>query len=233
MTTPPVGPGHDYASGPALPPPPTGAQYGYPAQYAPAPRPRKTGPKVLTFTGVAVLVAGVIAGIVGVVGAAGGIADLLPTDLVTTEGTAGSDAIALETSTEPLTFDASDEGAYLVFEVSQDQSARLPASAVTAEGPNGPVGIEPPDQTGALPTNGWSVFPVGVVVPQETGPHTLVVDGAVASPDVGLAVSGPLNVDSVAGIGSSGLVVLVGFLVGGLGFLLLIAGIIWWAVAKK
>lgn len=44
---------------------------------------------------------------------------------------------------------------------------------MTAEGPNGPLAIEPPDQTGALPT------------------------------------------------------------VGGLGFLLLIAGIIWWAVAKK
>ena len=233
MTTPPPGPGHEYAAGPTQPPPTAGAQYGYPAPYPPAPRPRKTGPKVLTFTGVAVLVAGLVAGIVGVVGAAGGIADLLPTDLVTTEGTAGSDAIALGASTEPLAFDVPEEGAYLVFEVSQDQSARLPASAVTAQGPTGPVGIEPPDQTGALPTNGWSVFPVGVLVPQETGPHTLVVDEAVATGDVGLAVSGPLNVDNAAGIGSSGLVALLGFLVGGLGFLLLIAGIIWWAVAKK
>ncbi|GAB2479204.1 hypothetical protein GCM10027063_21150 [Promicromonospora xylanilytica] len=231
MTTPPPGPGHGYAAGPT--PPPPAAQYGYPGRYAQAPRPRRTGPKVLTFTGVAVLVAGLVTGIVGVVGAAGGIADLLPTDLVTTEGTAGSDAVALETSTEPLTFDASDEGAYLVFEVSHDQSARLPVSAVTAEGPNGPVGIEPPDQTDALPTNGWSVFPVGVLVPQETGPHTLVVDESVASPDVGLAVSSPINVDSVAGVGRSSLLVLGGFLVGGLGFLLLVAGIIWWAVAKR
>jgi hypothetical protein len=46
-------------------------------------------------------------------------------------------------------------------------------------------------------------------------------------------VGGPLNADSVAGIGGSGIVLLIGFLVGGLGFLLLIAGIIWWAVAKK
>lgn len=204
-----------------------------PGQYAQAPRPRKTGPKVLTFTGAAVLVAGLVAGIVGVVGAAGGIADLLPTDLVTTEGTAGSDAIALETSAEPLTFDASGDGAYLVFEVSQDPSARLSPSAVTAEGPTGPVAIEASEQRGALPTNGWSVFPVGVLVPQEAGPHTLVVDESVASPDVGLAVSGPLNADSVAGIGGNGLLVLVSFLVGGLGFLLLIAGIIWWALAKK
>ncbi|MEU4361250.1 hypothetical protein [Promicromonospora sp. NPDC023987] len=233
MTTPPPGPGHGFAAGPTPPPPAAGAQYGYPAQYPPAPRPRKTGPKVLTFTGAAILVAGLVAGIVGVAGAAGGIADLLPTDLVTTDGTAGSDAIALGASTEPLAFDVPDEGAYLVFEVSQGQSARLPVSAVTAEGPTGSVGIEPPDQTGALPTNGWSVFPVGVLVPQETGPHTLVVAEAVASADVSLAVSAPINVDHVEGIGGSSLIALFGFLVGGLGFLLLVAGIIWWAVAKK
>jgi hypothetical protein len=178
-------------------------------------------------------VAGVIAGIVGVAGAAGGIADLLPTDLVTTEGTAGSDALALGPSTQPLTFDVQEEGAYLVFEVSQGESARLPVSAVTAEGPSGPVSVEPSDQSGSLPTNGWSVFPVGILVPAATGSHTLFVDESVAADDVSLAVSAPINEDSVAGLGGSGLVILLGFLVGGLGFLLLIAGIIWWAVAKK
>jgi hypothetical protein len=210
-----------------------GGAQGYPAPYQPAPRPRKTGPKILTFSGVAVLVAGVIAGIVGVAGAAGGIADLLPTDLVTDEGTAGSDALALGPSTEPLTFDVEDRGAYLVFEVSQDESARLPISAVTAEGPTGPVSVEPSDQSGSLSTNGWSVFAVGVLVPMETGSHTLSVDQNIAADDVSLAVSAPINEDSVAGLGGSGLVILLGFLAGGLGFLLLIAGIIWWAVAKK
>jgi hypothetical protein len=231
MTTPAPGP-DPYAIGPTPPPQPGGAQ-GYPTPYQPAPKPRKTGPKILTFSGVAVLVAGVIAGIVGVVGAAGGIADLVPTDLVTTEGSAGSDALALGPSTEPLTFDVQDEGAYLVYEVSQGESARLPVSAVTAEGPSGPLSITPPDQVGMLPINGWSVFPVGVLVPSGSGSHTLLVDESVAADDVSLAVNGPLNVDSVAGIGGSGLVILLGFLVGGLGFLLLIAGIIWWAVAKK
>jgi hypothetical protein len=178
-------------------------------------------------------VAGVIAGIVGVAGAAGGIADLLPTDLVTTEGTAGSDALAFGPSTEPLTFDVQEEGAYLVFEVSQGETARLPVSAVTAEGPSGPVSVEPADQSGSLSTNDWSVFSVGVLVPAETGSHTLLVDESVAADDVSLAVSAPLNADSVAGIGGSGIVILIGFLVGGLGFVLLIAGIIWWAVAKK
>jgi hypothetical protein len=206
---------------------------GYPPQYQQAPRPRKTGPKILTFTGLAVLVAGVIAGAVGITGAAGGIADLMPTDLVTTEGTAGSDALALGPSTTPLTFDVPEEGAFIVYEVSDSASARLPISSVTAEGPDGPLGITPPDQVSSVPVNGWSVFPVGVLVPEVTGSHTLVVDPQLAADDVSIAVSGPLNADSVAGIGGSGLVLLVGFLVGGLGFLLLIAGIIWWAVAKK
>jgi hypothetical protein len=231
MTTP--APGTDpYAVGPTPPHQPGGAQ-AYPGPYSPAPKPRKTGPKILTFSGVAVLVAGVIAGIVGVAGAAGGIADLLPTDLVTTEGTAGSDALAFGPSTEPLTFDVQEEGAYLVFEVSQGETARLPVSAVTAEGPSGPVSVEPADQSGSLSTNDWSVFSVGVLVPAETGSHTLLVDESVAADDVSLAVSAPLNADSVAGIGGSGIVILIGFLVGGLGFVLLIAGIIWWAVAKK
>lgn len=230
MTTPAPDP---YAIGPTPPLPAPGGAQGYPALYQPAPRPRKTGPKILTFSGVALLVAGIIAGIVGVAGAAGGLADLLPTDLVTTEGTAGSDALALGLSTEPLTFEVEGAGAYLVFEVSQGETARLPISAVTAEGPSGPVSIEPSDQSGALPTNGWSVFPVGVLVPTETGSHTLLVAENVAADDVGLAVSAPLNEDSVAGLGGSGLTILIGFLVGGLGFLLLIAGIIWWAVAKK
>jgi len=213
--------------------PTPGGQYMYPDPSRPAARPRRTGPKVLTFTAIAILLAGVVAGIVGVVGAAGGIADLLPTDLVTTEGTAGSDALALGPTTEPVPFDVQADGAYLVFEVSRGESARLPVASVTADGPTGPVSIEPPDQTGALPTNGWSVFPVGVLVPSETGPHTLAVDETVAADDVSIAVSGPINADSVAGIGGSGIVVLLGFLVGGLGFLLLIAGIIWWSVAKK
>lgn len=231
MTTPAPEPG-PYTTGPT-PQPGVGGAQAYPPPYQPAPRPRKTGPKILTFSGVAVLVAGVIAGVVGVAGAAGGIADLLPTDLVTTEGTAGSDALALGPSTEPLIFDVQDEGAYLVYEVSQGESARLPISAVTAEGPSGPLSITPPDQVGMLPTNGWSVFPVGVLVPSETGSHTLLVDESVAADDVSLAVGGPLNADSVAGIGGSGIILLIGFLVGGLGFVLLIAGIIWWAVAKK
>jgi hypothetical protein len=72
-----------------------------------------------------------------------------------------------------------------------------------------------------------------VLVPSGAGSHTLLVDASVAADDVSLAVSTPLNADSVAGIGGSGIVLLIGFLVGGLGFLLLIAGIIWWAVAKK
>lgn len=46
-------------------------------------------------------------------------------------------------------------------------------------------------------------------------------------------MSDPINVDHVEGIGGSSLIALFGFLVGGLGFLLLVAGIIWWAVAKK
>ncbi|WP_369373760.1 hypothetical protein AB1046_07095 [Promicromonospora sp. Populi] len=219
-------------------PPQGGAAYGYPAPQYPAPqyqapRARKTGPKILTFTGIAILLAGVITGIVGVVGATRGVVDLLPTDLVTTEGTAGSDAVAFGPSTEPLTLDVPQVGAYLVFEVSRGESARLPFSAVTAEGPSGPVSIEPPDQTTPLPTNGWSVFAVGILVPEESGPHTLVVDPALAADDVSLAVSSPINIGSVAGLGGSALVVGLGFLVGGLGFLLLIAGIIWWAVAKK
>lgn len=210
-----------------------GGGQAYPPPFQPAPRPRKTGPKILTFSGVAVLVAGVIAGAVGFAGAAGSIADLLPTDLVTTEGSAGSDALTVGPSTEPVTFDVEGDGAYIIYEVSQGESARLPISAVTAEGPNGPVSITPPDQIAMLPTNGWSVFPVGILVPTETGSHTLFVDESVAGDDVGLAVGVPLNADSAAGIGGSGLLLLLGFLVGGLGFLLLIAGIIWWAVAKK
>jgi hypothetical protein len=232
MTTPPPGP-DAHTTWSTQPQPAPGTAYGYPAPYQQPPRPRRTGPKILTFTGLAVLVAGGIAGVVGIAGAAGGIADLVPTNLVTTEGTAGSDALALGPSTTPLTFDVQDEGAFLVYEVSDGASARLPISAVTAEGPNGPLSITPPDQVGSLPVNGWSVFPVGVLVPDETGSHTVVVDPQLAADDVSVAVSGPLNADSVAGIGDSGLVFLLGFLVGGLGFLLLIAGIIWWAVARK
>lgn len=230
MSTLPPGP-DPYATWSAQPQP--GPGHGYPAPYQQPPRPRRTGPKILTFTGVAVLVAGVVAGGVGLVGAAGGIADLMPTNLVTTEGTAGSDALALGPSTTPLTFDAQEEGAYIVYEVSDGASARLPMSAVTAEGPNGPVSITPPDQAGSVPVNGWSVFPVGVLVSDGTGPHTLTVDPRVAADDVSIAIGGALNADSVAGIGSGGLVLLLGFLVGGIGFLLLIGGVIWWAVAKK
>jgi hypothetical protein len=232
MTTPAPEPG-PYATGPTPPLPAMGPAQGYPAPYQPPPRPRKTGPKILTFTGLAVLVAGVIAGVVGVAGAAGGIADLLPSDLVTTEGTAGSDALALGSSTTPVTFDVQEEAAYLVYEVSDGASARLPISAVTAEGPNGPLSITPPDQVGMVPVNGWSVFPVGVLVSDGIGSYTVAVDPQLAADDVSIAVGGPLNADSVAGIGGSGLVFLIGFLVGGLGFLLLIAGIIWWAVAKR
>lgn len=210
-----------------------GMAHGYPPQYQQAPRPRKTGPKILTFAGLAVLVAGVIGGAVGITGAAGGIADLMPTDLVTTEGTAGSDALALGPSTAPVTFDVQEEAAYIVYEVSDGASARLPISAVTAEGPNGPLSITPPDQVSAVPVNGWSVFPVGVLVTDGTGTYTLAVDPRLAADDVSIAVGGALNADSVSGIGSSGIILLVGFLAGGLGFLLLLAGIIWWAVAKK
>ena len=232
MTTPAPEPG-PYATGPTPPLPAPGMAYGYPVPNQQPPRPRRTGPKILTFTGLAVLVAGVIAGVVGVAGAAGGIADLLPSDLVTTEGTAGSDALALGPSTTPVTFDVQEEAAYLVYEVSDGASARLPISAVTAEGPNGPLSITPPDQVGLVPVNGWSVFPVGVLVSDGTGSYTVTVDPQLAADDVSIAVGGPLNADSVAGIGGSGLVILIGFLVGGLGFLLLIAGIIWWAVAKR
>ena len=232
MTTPPPETGtHATWSTPQQPGP--DMRYGYPAPYQQAPRPRKTGPKILTFTGLAVLVAGVIAGVVGVAGAVGGIADLMPTDLVTTEGTAGSDAFALGPSTTPLTFDVPEEGAFILYEVSDGAAARLPMSAVAAEGPSGPLSVTPPDQAGSVQVNGWSVFPLGVLVPEGPGSHTVAVDPQLAADDVSIAVSGPLNADSVAGIGSSGLAVLAGFLVGGLGFLLLVAGIIWWAVAKR
>ena len=199
----------------------------------PPPRPRRTGPKVLTFSGNAVLVEGMVLGVVGVAGAARGIADVVPTDLVTREGTAGSDALALGPSTTPLPFDVQEQGGYLVLEVSQDPSARLPASAVSAEGPSGPVRMSRPDESGSLEVNGWSVFPVGVLVPDEEGTHAIVVDPQVAAADVGIAVSGPYNAGSVAGIGGSGIVLLIGFLVGGLGLAMLIAGIVWWAVARK
>lgn len=188
---------------------------------------------MLTFSAVAVLVVGMILGVVGVAGAARGIADLVPTDLVTREGTAGSDALALGPSTTPLPFDVQERGGYLVLEVSQDPSARLPASAVSAEGPSGPERMSRPDQSGSLEVNGWSVFPVGVLVPDEEGTYSIVVDPQVATDDVGIAVSGPFNADSVAGIGGSGVVLLIGLLVGGLGFAMLIAGIVWWAVAKR
>lgn len=210
-------------------PPPTPAE----GRTYPAPRPRRTGPKVLTFSAVAVLVVGMILGVVGFAGAARGIVDLVPTDLVTSEGTAGSDALALGPSTTPVAFDVREKGAYLVLEVSQDPSSRLPASAVGAEGPSGPVRISRPEQSGSLEVNGWSVFPVGVLVPDEEGTYAIVVDPREAADDVSIAVSGPFNADSVAGIGGSGLVLLIGFLLGGLGFAMLIAGIVWWAVAKK
>ncbi|MFE7503974.1 hypothetical protein [Promicromonospora sp. NPDC057488] len=195
----------------------------------PAPR---TGPKVLTFSAIAVLVVGMIVGVVGLAGAARGIVDLVPTDLVTSEGTAGSDALALGPSTTPLPFDVREKGAYLALEVSRDPSSRLPASSVTAEGPSGPVRINRPEQSGSLEVNGWSVFPVGVLVPDEEGTHAILVDPQVAADDVSIAVSGPFNAESVAGIGGSGILLLIGFLIGGLGFGMLVAGIIWWAVTK-
>lgn len=211
---------------PPLPAPGSGGSY-------PAPRPRRTGPKVLTFSAIAVLLVGVIVAVVGFAGAARGIVELVPTDLVTREGTAGSDALALGPSTTPLPFDVQELGAYLVLEVSRDPSARLPGSSVSAEGPSGPVSIDRPDQTGSLDINGWTVHPVGVLVPDVEGTHAIVVDPQVATDDVSIAVSGPFNADSVAGIGGSGLVLLLGLLIGGLGFLMLIGGIIWWALAKK
>lgn len=225
MSTPPP---ERPAPGTSQPLPAPGGRQSYPA-----PRPRRTGPKVLTFSAIAVLVVGMIVGVVGFAGAARGIVDLVPTNLVTSEGTAGSDALALGSSTTPLPFDVQEQGAYLVLEVSQDPSSRLPASAVSAEGPGGPVRINRPEQSGSLEVNGWSVFPVGVLVPDEEGTYTILVDPQVAADDVGIAVSGPFNADSVAGIGGSGIVLLVGFLLGGLGFAMLVAGIIWWAVAKK
>lgn len=199
----------------------------------PAPRARRTGPKVLTFGGIAVLVVGMILGVVGAAGAARGVVDLVPTDLVTREGTAGSDALALGPSTTPLPFDVRERGGYLVLEVSQDSSARLPASAVSAEGPSGPERMSRPDQSGSLEVNGWSVFPVGVLVPDEEGTHAIVVDPQVAADDVSIAVSGPYNADSVAGIGGSGILLLIGLLVGGLGLAMQVAGIVWWALARK
>lgn len=232
MTTPAPEPG-PYAPGSPSPLPDLGGAQAYPAPYQPPPKPRKTGPKILTFSGVAVLVAGVIAGIVGIAGAAGGIADLVPTDLVTAEGAAGSDALAVGPTTEPLAFDVADEGAYLVFEVSQNSSAVVPVSAVTVDGPTGPVSVEPSTESGQLSSNGWSVFPVGVLVPVESGAHTLSVEPDAAADGVSLAVSAPIDAESFAGLGGSGIAILLGFLAGGLGFLILIAGIIWWAVAKK
>ncbi|MFI2365037.1 hypothetical protein [Promicromonospora sp. NPDC019610] len=216
------------APGPVPPQPAPGGGRPYPA-----PRPRRTGPKVLTFAAIGVLLVGVIVAVVGFAGAARGIVELVPTDLVTSEGTAGSDALALGPSTTPVTFDVEERGAYLVLEVSQDASAGLPTSSVGAEGPSGPVRISRPDQSGSLEVNGWTVHPVGVLVPDEEGTHAIVVDPRVATDDVSIAVSGPFNAESVAGIGGSGLVLLLGLLIGGLGFLLLIGGIIWWALAKK
>ncbi|GGM23599.1 hypothetical protein ACFQBY_18580 [Promicromonospora citrea] len=205
-----------------------------PGQQYPAPaRPRKTGPKVLTFVGVGVLVLGIVLGVVGGVGTARGIADMVPADLVTAQGTAGSDAIGVEQSTTPLTFEATEPGAYIVYEVSRGPAALLAPSAVTAEGPGGPVHIMPPDQSGALPINGWSVYPLGVIGLEDPGSHTLVVDERMATPDAAIAVGAPLDVDSTLAIGTGGLVLLGGFLLGGLGFALTVAGAIWWAVAKR
>ncbi|MFI2486441.1 hypothetical protein ACH47X_05995 [Promicromonospora kroppenstedtii] len=200
---------------------------------APGPAPRRTGPKVLTFTALGVLLVGMIVAVVGFAAAARGIVELVPTDLVTSEGTAGSDALALGPSTTPVAFDVQERGAYLVVEVSRDSSTSLPTSSVSAQGPSGPVRMSRPDQPGSLEVNGWAVHPVGIMVPDEDGTHAIVVDPQVATDDVSIAVSGPFNAESVAGIGGSGLVLLLGLLIGGLGFLLLIGGIIWWALAKK
>lgn len=207
---------------------PAAVSYGAPV---PPRAPRRRGPKVLTFVGAGVLLVGLVAGIAGVVGAARSAGGFIPTGIVAADGTRGPDALAFTEVPGTATFEVTETGGYLLYEVSSSARSQIGEADVVVTGPGGPVdaAVSGTSQTARL-DDGRVLRVLGAITADQAGTYEVEVRPADVS-GVAVAVGRPITDDAVAGLGAGALTALAGFGLGGLGFALLLAGVIWWAVS--
>jgi hypothetical protein len=211
--------------------PPYGAPpYGAPQYGAPPARKRK-GPRILTFVGAGILVVGVVVGIFGVVGLAQNASGFIPTGIVAEDGGQGPDALAFTEVPGTASFEVTSAGGYLLYEVSSSAAGQLGASDVAVTGPDGPVDASVSGTSQQAELNGRNLRVLGAFTADQPGTYEIEVAPAAQVQDVAVAVGTPITDDAMEGLGAGALTALAGFVLGGLGFLLLLAGVIWWAVA--
>lgn len=238
MTLPNLESGPPTGGYPPSPPPPG---MGAPGTGAP---PRRRGPKVVIWIGAILTTLGTIAFVAGfvVMGAelfetveegVDPVSELDLTVAVPGEGTVILDPdryqlVALGPTLTSVSGRFSDAGGRDV------DRLPFPDPPITVTGPDGvDVVLEPPTIDRLSSTPGLDSVALSEFTVRESGEYTIVVageSGPVTQVGVGEAES---LWDEAAGFVLSAVIVTVGVLVGTVGFLVLIGGIVWWAVARN
>lgn len=219
-----------------------GSPYGQPQPGNPNPplqrslRPMSTrGPKNMTFIGGGILVIGIVALVLAIVG----LVSVLPTGIIDGQGKPGSDALLSIEGPEPVSLDSSGGSSYTLWEVA-DHSAQgaLSSSAVGVTGPDGEaVPARPPSVSAYNNRNGIYSQAFGEFRTSEPGAYLITVE-ALGGTDLGgverVIVAEATGFGGLfAGVFSTVVLMIVGIGGGIVGFGLTVAGIIWWVTANN
>ncbi|MBL0888294.1 hypothetical protein [Myceligenerans indicum] len=189
------------------------------------------GPKVLTFSGVAILLIAVAAGLV----AAMLFVRVVPAGLVTASGQPGPKALAAVSVPGSVTVHLPEDGVYAVWEVGPDPTSQgMSAQDVTVvDAAGATIGVDPPPMSGSVDAGGLH----GRLLAQFEGEAgvALLLAGDPGVPDgTYLVLARGQELPGFAG--TLGATVAAWFVaVGGgmLGVLMIVGGIVWWVLRRQ
>lgn len=217
----------------------------------PPPKPASTtGPKILTFSGIAVLLLGIVALIFGITT----MVSNLPLNIITAQGQPGSAALAALTMSEEFELSSAGGLSYDLWEVQQSPTGQfgLEPDTVSVIGPDGnSVAVEPTEVSGSSSVGGFKAQSFASFSAAKAGSYTIVITPGPGysgpstnfSGTEGLSADSPAPVDAVMTEGSdfssffTGLFTSVGGIIVGVFALLVgggltIGGIAWWINAN-
>lgn len=218
-------------------------QYGQPQQnypygsMQPPLQPVSTrGPKILTFVGGGILAIAIISLVFAIIG----FVSLLPTGVVDNEGKPGPDAVLSIENLERASVDSAGGVSYALWEVTygNGDDPVLSRSAVEVTGPGGDaVLVRSPSVSSNLNVQGVRTQTLAEFSASEPGAYLIII-----TPSAGANVDNLARVivteaaefeGFFASIFGTTMLMVVGIGVGIMGFVLTLAGIIWWVMARN
>ena len=214
-----------------------------------------TGPKILTFSGIAVLLLGIVALIFGITT----MVSNLPLNIITAQGSPGSAALTALTVSEEFELSTTGGLSYDLWEVQQSPTGQfgLEPDTVSVIGPDGnPVAVEPTEVSGSSSVGAFKAQSFASFSAAKAGSYTIVItpgpgysgpstnfSGTEGLSADGLSADSPAPVDAVITEGSdfssffTGVFTSVGGIIVGVFALLVgggltIGGIAWWINAN-